>query len=240
MNALQPATGNQIYNMLEIEPPKDLDSDSLKMWKALHECFDYFNEHLFDNRLDRNAIILSCERSRILGHFWPGTWTDENGLEQKSEIALNPEYMDGRSFEEIMSTFVHEMCHFEQFAFGEPGKRGYHNREWADMMLKVGLQPFNVKEPKKETGMRCSHKIVEDGKFSKMVAKIPEAMRLPFLGVRMVRAKATGGYFRWHCPECQQLARAKANASLVCGECSDEISLVRFACFELGIVGGPE
>ncbi len=48
------------------------------------------------------------------------------------EIAMNPSYFGVVPLLEILQTLVHEMAHAWQFHFGEPGRRGYHNKEWAD------------------------------------------------------------------------------------------------------------
>ncbi len=42
-----------------------------------------------------------------------------------------------------------------------------HNKEWVVKMKEVGLQPFNIKIKKHETGDNVSHSIIENGKFEK-------------------------------------------------------------------------
>lgn len=205
--------------------PEDLDSDSMKMWKALHGAFDFFNDKLFQSRLDRNRIILNCSRKsrRTLGFFRPFGWSGEaKDQEAKAEISLNPDCMHDSSIDEIYAVLVHEMCHYEQELFGSPGKRGYHNKEWADMMDAVGLKPINVNAPAKRTGMRCSHQIIPDGVFDKAMKKIPEEFKLPFMGLKPPRTKSATGYEKWSCPECKQICRAKSNAKLACIPCTEK------------------
>lgn len=44
-----------------------------------------------------------------------------------------------RTDRDILSTLLHEMVHHWQYRFGTPGRRGYHNIEFAAKMLEVGL-----------------------------------------------------------------------------------------------------
>jgi predicted SprT family Zn-dependent metalloprotease len=74
------------------------------------------------------------------------------------ELALNPDNFTGRSDELILSTLVHEMAHVWQETYGEPSRRGYHNRQWAGKMREVGLQPTSTGEPGgMETGQSVTH-----------------------------------------------------------------------------------
>lgn len=222
------------------EPPKEdgkqnMLSSSEKLWEAWHRLFDFFNDELFSSELDRDRIILNCSRSAgrsTLGFYMGllqenrGAWIQKDGDEQKAEISMNPAKMAGFSFEKIMATFVHEMCHFWQDLFGSSGKRGYHNREWAEKMLEVGLTPINNKDPSKTTGMSMYHKITENGRFSQVIKKLPEELRLPFLGLNNARPSKKTGYQKWICPECKQICRAKDSAQLACMPCSKESFVV--------------
>lgn len=215
------------------EKPESLDMESMKMWKALHGAFDFFNDFLFNGRLDRNRVVLNCSRrNRTLGFYCPPEigWVEkkENGeISKKAEISVNPEHMHNRTLKEIMSTFVHEMCHFEQDLFGKPGKRGYHNKEWAAMMEAVGLESFDINNPSKRTGMRCSHRVIPDGPFEQAMKLLPEEFKLPFLGLEIPKGRAKTGYQKWRCPECGQLCRAKETAELACVTCT-EVKLEEF------------
>lgn len=60
------------------------------------------------------------------------------------EIAMNPVYFSIRTIKATLSTLVHEMVHQWQFHFGKAGRRGYHNKEWAALMERVGLMPSDT------------------------------------------------------------------------------------------------
>lgn len=213
--------------ILEDEKIQNKDSDSMKMWKALHQAFDFFNEHLFDGKLDRNKVILNCSRSnRALGFFMPSGWgSSKTDIPSKAEISLNPDHMGERGIDRIYSTLVHEMCHFWQDCFGNPPKtKAYHNREWAEKMLEVGLKPFSTSNSSKMTGVNCSHTIIKDGHFDAVMKLMSEELRLPFMGLPVSRNKEKTGYCKFVCPQCGQIARAKPSAALSCASCSLEES----------------
>lgn len=222
---------------LPVLPPTkaEEDSNSMKMWKALHNAFDFLNEELFDNKLDRNMIILNCSRrTRVLGFYrykeFGWVPSEEDGGEPKAEISLNPDFMGGEKIEKIYSTLAHEMAHFWQDCFGTPGKRGYHNKEWAEEMDRIGLPPFNVSDLSKKTGMRCSHSIDPEGLFALVMGRMPEEFKLPFMGLRPPVGKAKTGYQKWSCPNCNQVSRAKDTSQLACSPCS----MAAFTKYESG------
>lgn len=209
--------------------PDDNRSASEKLWESWHGLFDFFNDQLFDSSLDRDRVILNCSRSSgrgTLGFYMgflaenKGAWIEQGGQEQKAEISMNPSKMAKYGPEETMATFVHELCHFWQDLHGNPGKRGYHNKEWADKMLEVGLKPINNKDPSKMTGMSMHHSIMEDGRFAQVIKDLPEELKLPFLGLATAKPAAKTGYEKWFCPQCKQICRAKASAQLACMPCS--------------------
>jgi hypothetical protein len=60
------------------------------------------------------------------------------------------------------------MVHVWQAVFGKPSKGGYHNRQWAEQMKAIGLQPSATGVPGgKETGPQVSHYILADGRFAR-------------------------------------------------------------------------
>jgi hypothetical protein len=210
-------------------PEDDNKSASQKLWDSWHGLFDFFNDELFSSSLDANRVILNCSRTQgrsTLGFYMgllsenKGAWIEDGGQDQKAEISMNPTKMAGRPLDEILATFVHELCHFWQDLHGSPGKRGYHNKEWADKMLEVGLQPVNNNDPTKVTGMSMHHSIIPGGRFAKTMEQLPEHLKLPFLGLNTVRPKGKTGYQKWRCPRCLQICRAKDTADIACMPCS--------------------
>ena len=155
-------------------------------FKTLDDLFDYYNKELFDNIL-KDCIVNMSRKGGAYGFFSSNRWkTEENGERRLvHEISINPDYMD-RPFKEWHSTFVHEMAHQWQQDFGEPSRNGYHNKEWAGKMKKIGLIPSDTGEPGgKQTGQNMTHYIDPDGPFIKAFNKLTtetlEAFRLKYL-----------------------------------------------------------
>ena len=133
-------------------------------YSELQQAFTHFNRELFDGLLPDCLITLQRER-KTMGYFHPKRFVDRQGHEVH-EIALNPSYFAASSVEVVLSTLVHEMAHVWQFEHGTPGRRGYHNREWADQMISIGLYPSSTGEVGgKEVGEKMADYIVEGGRF---------------------------------------------------------------------------
>lgn len=97
------------------------------------------------------------------------------------EISINPGYLLKQTPREVASTLVHEMVHHWQREFGNPSRAGYHNREWAAEMKRVGLQPSTTGEPGgAETGQTMIHYAIEDGLFAHAYDQLPQSCVLPW------------------------------------------------------------
>ncbi len=58
----------------------------------------------------------------------------------------------------MLATLAHEMVHLWQHHFGKPGRGRYHNKEWAEKMKSIGLQPTTTgKDDGAETGDVMGH-----------------------------------------------------------------------------------
>jgi hypothetical protein len=67
---------------------------------------------------------------------------------------------------ELLQTLVHEQVHQWQFQCGKPSLRTYHNREWADKMLAIGLIPSDTGRPGgRMTGQKMADYPDEGGAF---------------------------------------------------------------------------
>ena len=103
------------------------------------------------------------------GFFAANRWRGD-GQEKKvvHEISINPDFMN-REDRDWHSTLVHEMCHLWQEDFGRPSRGGYHNSQWADKMIQVGLMPSDTGEAGgKRTGQSITHYIIPGGKFEQV------------------------------------------------------------------------
>ncbi len=137
-------------------------------YERLGAAYDWFNQQLFAGTLP--PCLITFQRSRrARGFFWREAVRARRGKRRTDEIALNPDTFTGRSDRDVMSTLLHEMVHLWQFHFGTPGRRGYHNREWATKMEEVGLRPSNTGRPGgAKTGERMTHYVISGGRFEEV------------------------------------------------------------------------
>lgn len=128
-------------------------------------AYDHYNRELFNGILPPCLITLQ-RKANCMGYFSFKRFVRQDG-KTTDEIALNPEKQAGVTVIETLSTLVHEMVHLWQFHFGTPGRRGYHNQEWAEKMEEVGLMPSNTGRPGgKKVGEKMTHYIIPEGRFT--------------------------------------------------------------------------
>lgn len=196
-----------------MKPTKDTYSE-------LQTAFDHFNKALFESKLPECLITLQREK-KSLGYFCRERFvhTDKTLTD---EIAMNPSHFVKRSREETLSTLVHEMSHLWQFHFGKPGRRGYHNREWAEKMKTLGLYPSHTAaEGGNETGEKMSHYIIQDGAF---IRALPKDLALSWGDQPQPAAlakKNKSNRIKFTCPSCEVNAWGKPDLSIKCADCDE-------------------
>lgn len=185
-----------------------------------------------------------------MGYFIRNIWNKETHT-RASEIALNPFFFNDPL--ETCKTLVHEMVHLAQAEdpqiFGRPGKRGYHNKAFAYVMIQIGLMPSSTgREGGAMTGVKMSEYIIPGGPFDlafrkylssgdKFVWSVP-LNGFDTAGGRAEGERQTGGEegftqdsnavsehkrrskTKYTCFICSLNAWAKPGVQLVCGACS--------------------
>ena len=196
-------------------------------YASLDEAFNHFNHELFGDRLP--ACLITLQRKRgARGYFWAEQFKHREDGDRAHEIAMNPESM-GRTIPEVLSTLVHEMTHLEQQEFGTPGKGGHHNKEWGELMDRVGLTPTSTGEPGgARTGRKVTHMIVEGGLFDLSCQRlIDSGFALPWFTEGAAAAdkakKKDLSKVKFQCPCCEARAWAKLGSRLICGDCNEEM-----------------
>ncbi|MBY0380087.1 MAG: SprT-like domain-containing protein [Burkholderiales bacterium] len=109
---------------------------------SIQLAFDHFNEALFNNQLPQ-VLFSSQRQSGVMGYFASDRWASVNG-KKCHEIAINPLYVGRSTLIEFMQTLVHEMVHCWQYCYGKPSIKSYHNRQWANKMIAIGLMPTST------------------------------------------------------------------------------------------------
>ena len=156
------------------------------MYLFIQYAYKYFNQKLFNDQLPPCLLTLQ-RKNNVLGYFHSKRFINSENKNITDEIALNPCFFATRSMEATLSTLVHEQVHLSQNHYGNPGRRGYHNREWGTKMKEIGLFPSNTGQAGgKETGEKMSHYIIYGGAFDiayralfKEEAQIPWIDRYP-------------------------------------------------------------
>lgn len=148
-------------------PELGLNAD-LESYNELYKAYDFFNRHIFAGKLPPCLITLQREK-HTYGYFSHKRWVHLTSGEKKDEIALNPSYFGVRPIKESLSTLCHEMCHLQQSHYGKPGRGKYHNKEWATLMINIGLYPSNTGKPGGKTvGDAMSHYIMAGNLFDRV------------------------------------------------------------------------
>lgn len=202
-------------------------------YQVLQDAFDYFNQKLFKDSLPQVMLTLNRERN-TLGYFVPSIWTDDDGVEQWGEIALNPDFIlkDGeRTDKDVYSTLVHEMCHLWQEYDGSAPRRCYHNKDFAEKMERVGLITSSDGTPNgKRTGQHVTHYIQAGGEFEKAYNDMPDTLRIPCHTLFRLQGekkkkikKARPKSVTYFCPICGATVKGKENMNIICGDCSEQM-----------------
>ncbi len=200
-------------------------------YNPLQEAYDTLNRALFSSALPRCLITLQ-RRKKSYGYFAGGRFGRRDGA-VTDEIALNPSHFAERTVEAVLATLAHEMVHLWQHHCGAPGRGRYHNRQWAEQMKAIGLQPTDTgEEGGKETGERVSHFVIPDGPFARAAAKLAaRGFALPWTERPKASLSRAGGEdeaggepesksgkrVKYTCPRCGLNAWAKHEAALICG-----------------------
>lgn len=190
-------------------------------YDALDQAFNWFNAALFDSKLEAPVFTLTRKRGAH-GYFWAEQWKHREDGDPCHEIALNPDTMQ-RSLPEVLSTLVHEMTHLEQQLFGTPGKGGFHNKAWGELMDAVGLIPTSTGQPGgARTGRKVTHMIEEGGPFDLALGDLlATGFNLPWhTEARVPGPKKLDLSKTPHtCPECSIKAWAKLGTPIGCHAC---------------------
>ncbi len=193
-----------------------------EQWAAYSALFAYFNAELFGDELPPCILNFNGQLRRAYGFFAKDRW--QSGERTTHEISLNPKTLKTRTPIEIAATVVHEMAHLWQATLGNSKCRAYHDREWANKMVEVGLMPSNTGKPGgKRTGSQMTHYSIEGGVFDVAFAKMPSEFLLPWLAGRALDPskppKPRNDKTKFTCPGCQANAWGIATLKIVCMGC---------------------
>ncbi len=146
---------------------------TINQYNYLDQLYRYYNQQLFDLKLP-DILLTFIRANKTAGMFSTNRWLD-NEDKLVHEISINPDHIRERFDVEFHQTLVHEMCHLWQEEFGDPGRKGYHNKQWANKMIEIGLMPSSTgREGGKTTGQNMSDYVIEEGLFQKAFKSLQE------------------------------------------------------------------
>ncbi len=150
-------------------------------YETLLQAYDYFNHNLFQQQLPPVMITFHRQR-KVMGYASIGRWVNEQ-REYIDELAVNPEYFAKYPLMEICQTLCHEMAHVWQAHYGTPGRRGYHNTQWAQKMTQIGLMPSSTGRPSgQKIGEWMMDYVIYEGAFHKSCKKLlSQGYKLPWV-----------------------------------------------------------
>ncbi len=207
---------------------------------AYRAMWSYFNTVLFGGALG-HVILNFSRRARSLGFFAPERWTD--GKQTTHEISLNPTHLTAESAKDSASTLVHEMAHLHRHEQPNPPRGGYHDTEWADKMVSIGLMPSATGAPGgARTGYKMSHYVIAGGAFELAFDAMPVECQLPWTcgidedaleGKKGKQAKekakqkakeaARKVKLKYTCPKCALKVWGRAELNLRCDDCDEQL-----------------
>jgi SprT-like family len=199
------------------------DDPTRETYGAFYRAYEFFNAELFDDELP-GALFTMQRRRNSRGYFSFTRFGHRRGDQIVDEIALNPATFVERTDQQIISTAVHEMAHQWQYHFGKPGRRGYHNKEWAAKMLEVGLIPSHTGEPGgKQTGQRVSHFIEDGGPFDRAWGELAGAgFKLDYQDQSVAHPiEPRRIKVRYACPGCSIHVWGKPELRIACLQCDE-------------------
>ena len=134
-------------------------------YAELQQAFDHFNAALFDGQLPPCLMTLQ-RQARVWGFYSAQRFVHGTAGDHIDEIAINPAYIAAYPLIQTLQTITHEQTHAWQNHLGRPGRRGYHNTEWADKMEAIGLMPSHTGAPGgRRTGEKMSDYPIPGGRF---------------------------------------------------------------------------
>lgn len=206
-----------------------MTASTLRTYDELNLAYAHFNRELFGGDLP-DCLITMQRKSKAYGYFAGGRFGTRDGDEVTDEIALNPTHFRNRTIEQSLSTLVHEMTHLQQHHQGKPSRTGYHNKEWAGLMLAVGLIPSDTGElGGKMVGQNMTHCIEIGGPFEQSCARLIAAgFTLPIIELwseqdSAAKKKKAASKTKYTCMSCAANAWAKPGMNLVCGDCDEKM-----------------
>lgn len=190
-----------------------------KQYEVLYKAFDLFNEHYFDNELPKCMITLQKKRENNYGHFViEPTWFNQQSDDEVYEININPINMN-REPEEILGTLLHECIHYYCTLNNlKDVKSNKHSTVYKEVAENHGLYV----EYDDKLGWSVT-KMNEES--SELIKDLIEEYKNDFWYMMVEKKPVKKTQFKYVCDGCGLKVYAKAEKSIVCGDCGCELQM---------------
>lgn len=201
---------------------------SLKPNQELHDdlqrIISHLNYRLFNDELPECLLSLRAGL-RTAVCLSPQSLAQRN-VHSSPALLFKPSEFKPQPTLEWLATLTKSLVDLWQYYFGRPGRRGYHNREWANKMKSIGLQSSHSgKEGGRETGETMRFYRISGGLFERSAREIQkDGLTLRWQGSLHNEPSAKNGKrIKYQCPICMSNAWAKADFHLVCGKHNEKM-----------------
>lgn len=201
----------------------------------LYKAYDQLNQQLFNSELPDIIITIQSNsqlpknKRNITGYtqntpLWEVTI---NGHKQaKYEITLIAEFLN-RTYEEIIETLLHEMCHLHNTInrIDDCSKRGKHNEHFRDECERINL----LCEQASKTGWSDTH-------LSEHLLEVVHNLDINHEAFKLYRitipptehkTRVVKPIYIYRCPCCNKEVKSKDdNMIIVCGNCKQEFEKI--------------
>jgi len=144
-----------------------------QLYSRLDSAVAFFNTRLFRSELP-NLLITVQRNQKGIAYFDPNRWGSSEG-KSAHELAINSSSITSLSLLQLFTILCQQMSICWQHVHGNPSRRGYLNRELAEKMISIGLQPSSTGKPGgKTTGQNLACYPIEDGEFLKAAVELIE------------------------------------------------------------------
>lgn len=205
----------------------------------LYRIFSVMNDDKFDGALPEPVITIQKTRGLVLGHFTiDKVWRNKNNVEEgvivadnqddtaMYEINIDPRWFSVRTTVEIVGTLLHEMCHYyNKMCDIKDCSGNVHNKKFKACAENVGL----IVTKEKSVGYGLTEVSEELCEYIEETINpddsVFEYFRAGVLKEDNLGKKRKKTLFKFTCPDCGAVAKAKKGVSIKCSDCNVDFEI---------------
>lgn len=142
---------------------------STELYRKLQYVIDLIDKTFFSGKGKQKIpelvfAINNQVKSCVTAFVQADALYDKSANRKLQYLGINPKHLD-RDVSEILATICHELCHIYENQYIHIARNGYHDKQWAELMLNCGLEPVYLNKSK----TAVSTKIIQGGCFEDLV-----------------------------------------------------------------------